>query len=306
MSLRTVNRRRLLQTTILLAGLLGLAVAVARAVDDTHDQVMPSPGALAVAAVFGLIAILTSGRAWVVLFADVLESGAERLQLEGAYYVSQLTKYLPGGGVVQAASQVGLAASLGVPLGRVALAFPVSAVGSVAAGTTLGAGLVLSGVLPGWARALALLGLAAPVFLHRRLMTGVLRLARRAVGRIPAPNRLPSQRSILVYYGWAIASISASAAAYTVLLRSLTGEANPAVVFSASALSWAVGFLVVPIPSGIGIREAVLIAMIPGVGTVSLLAASLAQRLLAIGADVAAVVTNRLLRRLQKPAEPQE
>jgi glycosyltransferase 2 family protein len=297
--------RRLLQTGILVVGLGGLAVAVARTVDDARDQVLPSAGALAVAGGLALVSILASGRAWVTLFHEVLDSGKARLRFEAGYYLSQLTKYLPAGGVVQAASQFSLAAACGVPLGRVALAFPVSVVGTVAAGLTLGAGIALAGELPTWARALALVGLAAPALLHRRFMVALLGLARRYVRRIPAPDRLPSQRSILAYYVWALGGIAATAAAYAVLLRSLTDEASPTIVFFAFALSWTLGFLVVPLPAGIGIRELILIAAIPEVGAGPVLAASLAHRLLGIGAElVAALGSNLAARRKALPQPP--
>ena len=105
--------------------------------------------------------------------------------------------------MVQAASQLSLAPSSGVPMNRVALAFPVSAVCAVVAGATLGAGLVFDPALPDWTRALVLLGLLTPIFLHRKLMAGVLGVARRFVHRIPHPDRLPTQVDILRSYGWA-------------------------------------------------------------------------------------------------------
>jgi uncharacterized membrane protein YbhN (UPF0104 family) len=265
---------------------------------------MPEPGALAVAAVLSLAAILTSGRAWVALFGDVLEGRAHRIRFESNYYTSQLTKYLPAGGAMQAASQVSLARSAGVPLSRVALAFPVSAAASVAAGATLGAGLALASAPPTWARALALVALAAPALLYRRFLAGALKLARRIVPRIPPPDQLPDQRSILRFYGWALISIGCTAAAYAILLRALDGDANPAVVFCATAISWTIGFLAIPLPAGIGVREAVLVAALPGVGAAPLLAASLASRLLAIGAELAAALGSKLLGRRGPPLEP--
>jgi uncharacterized membrane protein YbhN (UPF0104 family) len=298
-----VKRRRLLQTAILGVGLIGLAFAVAGTVDDAREQVMPPPSRLAVAAGLALIAILASGRAWVALFHDTLQGRNQRIRFEGNYYISQLTKYLPAGGAVQAASQVSLAASTGVSLGRVALAFPVSAVGSVAAGATLGVGLALASDLPAWARVLALVGLAAPALLHQRLMARVLKAVRRFVPRLPASDQLPDQRSIVKFYLWALISIGATAAAYAVLLHALDGEPNPALVFCAAAASWTIGFLAIPLPAGIGIREAVLVAALPGVGAAPLLAASLAHRLLAIGAEVAAAFGSKLLGRRSRPLE---
>ena len=289
-----VIRRRLLETAVLVVGLAGLALVVVGSVDDARDQVLPSVGALAIAGVLALVSIVASGRAWLALFRDVLEDPDNRARFGARYYLSQLTKYVPAGGVVQAASQVGLASATGVPLGRVALAFPVSVLGTVAAGATLGSGVALAGDLSGWARALALVGLASPILLHRRLMTAVLGFVHRFVRRVPAPDRLPSQRSIFAYYGWALLSIGATSASYAVLLRSLTGEASPVIVFFAIAMSWTLGFLVLPLPTGIGVREAVLVAALPGVAAAPVLAASLAHRLLALGAELAAVVGSRL------------
>jgi glycosyltransferase 2 family protein len=291
-----LNRRRLIQAGVFIVGLVAVAVAFARTVDDARRQVLPSAGALAAAGALALVAILASGRAWVALFRDLLETRGHSRRFEANYYLSQLTKYLPAGGVLQAASQVGLASATGVSRRRVALAFPVSIIGTAAAGATLSAGAALAPELPTWARVLSLVGLAAPALLHRGLMRSVLELVRRYVRRVPAPEDLPSQRSILVYYGWALTSIAATASAYTVLLRSLTTDVSPAIVFCAFALSWTLGFLVLPLPAGIGVRETVLIAALP-VGAGPLLAASLAQRLLAMGADVAAAFGSKIVAR---------
>jgi glycosyltransferase 2 family protein len=68
-------------------------------------------------------------------------------------------------------------------------------------------------------------------------------------------------------------------------------------VISAFALSWVVGFLVFPLPGGIGVREAVLVAVVPGASAAALLGASLAQRFLVLASEVAATVGNQVLAR---------
>jgi hypothetical protein len=292
-----MNRRRLLQTGVLLVGFAGIAFAVERSVQDTHEHVMPSGAALAVSGVLALVAIGSSARAWVALFSELVDQRASRTALRGTFYLSQLTKYLPAGGVVQAASQVGLARSIGVPLRRLAVAFPVSVVGAVAAGGTLGAGLVFDTDLAGWVRALSLLGLCSVVLLHRGLMARVLEFSRRFISRIPDSDHLPTQRDILVFYAWALVTIGPLCAAYAILLRSVISGTNSFVVFCAFAISWVIGFLAVPIPAGVGVREAILVALIPGVGTAPLLAASLALRLLSIGAEVLSFLGNKLIAR---------
>ena len=119
-----MNRRRLVNSALLLVGLAAIAYATTRTVSDAKEQVLPSAQYLAVAAVLAFASILSSARAWVALFRDLVTSRASGAALRGTFYLSQLTKYLPVGGVVQAASQMGLARTLGVPMRRVAVAFP--------------------------------------------------------------------------------------------------------------------------------------------------------------------------------------
>ena len=151
-NLDLMNRRRLVQTSILLVGLLAIAYAIEKSIGDAKEQVMPSPLAFAVGGALALITILASARAWVALFSDLVRTRANRAALRSTFYLAQLTKYLPVGGIAEAASQLGLAPSAGVPLRRAAVAFPVSAVCAVVAGATLSAGLVFDTNLDPWLR----------------------------------------------------------------------------------------------------------------------------------------------------------
>ena len=292
-----MNRRRLLQSVLLIAGLVAIVFVIAETVDQTQEQVLPSTESLVAAGVFAVIAIVTSARAWVALFSDLVESPESHLVMRGTFYLAQLTKYLPAGGIVQTASQVGLAPSAGVSIKRAAVAFPVSVVGAVVACGTLGSGLAFDTALPGWTRVLALLGLATVVFLYRGIMAWVIDLAHRFIARIPGSEQLPTQRDIVAFYLWALVTVGALCLAYAVMLASLDGSVNPIFIFCAFALSWLVGFLVVPIPAGVGVREAVLLFLLPGVGAAPVLAASLALRLLSIGAELLAVAVNKLVTR---------
>ena len=290
-----MNRRRLLQSILLLAGLIGIALVVAQTFDAADEQVLPSPEALVVAGVFSIVAIVSSARAWVALFSDLVESRTNHLIMRGTFYLAQLTKYLPAGASSRPRAKSGSRPSAGVPIRRAAVAFPVSVVGAFVACGTLGSGLVFdsdlhaldAGARPARAR-------------HRRASStaaswpGCIDLAHRFVKRIPGSDQLPTQRDIIAFYLWALVTVGSLCAAYAILLSSLDGDVNPFFVFCAFALSWLVGFLAVPIPAGVGVREAVLVALLPGVGTAPLLAASLAARLLSIGAELLAAGINRL------------
>jgi hypothetical protein len=293
-----MKHRNLLQTGILVAGLAGIAFVIAQTVDESTGQVMPSAPALVVAGALALVAITASARAWAVLFRDLLTSRSRRLALRGTFYIAQLTKYLPAGGVIQVASQLGLAPTAGVPLKRAAVAFPVSAIGALSACATFGCGLALVADLPGWARTLAGLSLLTVILLYRPLMARALDLVRRFIPRTPTADQLPRQVDIVAFYLWALVTISSLCLGYTVLLLSVTDGINGATVFCAFAMSWAIGFLAVPVPAGVGVREAVLVAAVPGVPAAPLLAASLALRVLTIATEVLALVGNRLISRL--------
>ena len=94
-----------------LAALAGLVVAaVTFSFDDIEEQ-LRDPGRLAAALALQLVALSCGARAWSALFPP----GSDRRALHRGLYTSQLTKYLPiGGGLVQTASQVALAAGLHV------------------------------------------------------------------------------------------------------------------------------------------------------------------------------------------------
>jgi glycosyltransferase 2 family protein len=195
---------------------------------------------------------------------------------------------------VQAASQVNMASAAGLPLGTVAVAFPIAALSSIVAGLVLGAGLALNQDLTWSLRVIALCGLGSPCVLYRPVLARALGVARRIVRRIPTADRLPSQHSINSCFGWALANVGTLCGAFTVLLMSLNEDASALAAFCAFAVAWVIGFVIVPIPAGVGVREAVLLGLVPGVTSGLLLAASLALRLISIAVELLAIGGNRL------------
>lgn len=264
-----------------LASIGGLAVAAFSTVDDAREQALPGPVPVGAALVLQFAAMVLAARGWVSLFPD----GADRQALTRGLYTSQLTKYLPAGGFLQAASQVALSSEQS-GIGAAALRLPVFSLCSVVAAATVGSALAVAGDLAPWARLVAALALSLLLLLHRRVLAATLNLVRRAIRRLPPPERLPDQAAILRCYGNVLANQIAYAAAFVVLLGDLADvdALGAAAAFSAG---WAIGYLVLPLPSGVLVREGVLIATLPGLATGSLLAASVAHRLTGFVAEAA-------------------
>ncbi len=288
------SRRRQVATTVVLAvGLVGLAIAAHGAWQDASGVSLPGPGSLIAAFVCTRVALACSARAW----ARLIGPPTDRHLVARAFYESQLIKYVPAGGVVQAAGQVGMTATHGVPVRRVSLAYLSLAAATVASGLALGAGLVLAGSLAPWVRGVALVGVLAPALLQHRVLAAVLALGRRISGRVPEASLLPDQRSLWTALGWCAANHVFYAGGFTILLRAVDPSTPVLAAAVAYVVAWVIGFLVLPLPSGVGVREAVLVGLVPTVMTGPLLAASLAQRLVAIAAELTAAAANRLVRR---------
>jgi hypothetical protein len=262
-----------------LAGLAGLAIAAFTTAREAGGQALPSTGALLAALLLQVVALMFGARSWVALFPH----SADRRALAAGLYASQLTKYLPAGGFVQVASQVALASehSSGT---SAALRLPVFSLNTVVAGASVGSLLVFDTELPGWGRALAACGILSLGLLHRSIMATALHLVRRVISRVPDPEDLPPQRAILTSFGFSLGNVLAFSVAFTVLLSDLT-DVDPVMATAALCAGWAAGYLVIFIPSGLGVREAVLLAALPSVPTATLLTASVAHRLLGLVAE---------------------
>lgn len=263
-----------------LAGLAGLGIAAYAVIGDARDRSLPGAGALALALLCHMVALALAAQSWIVLFPP----GADRRSLASGFYASQLTKYLPAGGLVQAASQVALASGDGGGASA-ALRLPVFSLGYIVAALTVGSGLVFAGDLPTWGRVLAGLSLLSLLTLNRRVLHGLVRRGRRFVARLPDPDDLPPQRAILRCYALSLANLVMFAAAFSLLLGDLT-DITPWLAVAAVSAGWAAGYVAVFIPSGLLVREAVLIAALPGLPAASLLAASVAHRLVGLVAEV--------------------
>jgi len=292
---RSAFLHRLLVGGFLTGGLFAAGLALWQSVSSTGDEVLPPASRWVIAAVFAGLWLFLAIKAWVVLF----EAPEQRHTLAGALVLSQLGKYVPGGGIVQVTAMVAMSRNEQVSTSRLVLGLPVLGLSVAAAGGVALAGIAVVGTtIPGWVRALYLLGLLAPMVLWRPVMAFSVRSVRRVVPRMPAPDDLPSQRAILVGGAWAAVSLVATGVAYALLVQPSYDESDLVSLTLAFMVAWTVGFLVLPLPGGIGAREAVLVWLIGG-SFASIVGASIALRIITIGIELSAVSVHFLARRLR-------
>jgi uncharacterized membrane protein YbhN (UPF0104 family) len=297
-------RRTLFRVAVAAFVLLAIAffaLALIKAWQDTDGQ-LPELWRMLVTGGLAVLILLAFGYAWAVLL------GADRrVDHLAAFLVANLGKYIPGA-VWQATGQVGLAKTAGISVKRGAATFTVQAITQAVSGATFCVLLAFA-----WTDAalvvrivLGVGGIAASVLIDRRWMVWVLHKIPRT--RDASNDLIPAQRPILLAYAAALFSLAATSVGYFVMLGSFGHIDNPALVLAGYAAAWTVGFVAVPLPSGLGLREAVLVGILHGEFPAAVLvAASVYQRLVVIATEgiVAAIASHRVRpSRLRTAATP--
>ena len=307
---------RLRESAWLRAGLLVVAVGLAvyglasqwTEVQDALDRLDAADIAGAtVSAVAGLGCMLL---AWRALLADL----GSPLPLPAAIrvmFVGQLGKYVPGA-VWALAAQVELARDYDVPRRRSATASLVGmavtlVVGLIAAAVTLP--LVSADAVGRYWWVLAIAPLAA-VCLHPAIIRFGLDLVLRVLRRAPLEGSV-SRGGMARALAWTILGWLCYGAHAWFLISVFAGKGGHTFALSlgAYALAWAVGFLIVFFPGGIGPREVALVAVLaPVMPSASALVVALASRVVMTVGDLvwagAGLAIGRTRREASRPAEP--
>jgi uncharacterized membrane protein YbhN (UPF0104 family) len=301
------DRRRALAGALGTAvGLAGLAFVARLAIREGEtigallsDAPPAWPGWLAAAWLAGLLGMAGIGWTW----GAILRRLGAPLPAPGVlrgYFVGQLGKYVPGGlwGVVGRGEW---ARRGGVPRPAAYASTLLSMATAYVAACTLalvflpaafrapdreGAALLAVGV-----GALAPVGLA---LLHPRVQRAAAGLAGRLTRRwaqrpVERPIELPELpwSASAGFVARQLPSWLLIAAATLACAVGLGVDADPAAVVLATAVSWVVGFLTLPVPGGIGAREATFVALLGGLGGGGGVAAvALAARLVFVLVDL--------------------
>jgi hypothetical protein len=236
-----------------MVGLAFMAVTFASSLEQVDRSLLPQWWQVLASLVLALGSLRFGFSAWQALLPN-----AHRGLLARGFYLSQLGKYIPGS-IWQAISQIGYSLPAGVAAREAATALPVYVVVQLAAGGTVAASLFLGGEVDWSMRLLSLLGLLLVAMLHRSWMV---RLVTK-FGKSRLGLTIPAQRDIAKAYGRGVFAVACAGGAFAMLLVASDWHVFvPAV--SAFGLAWTVGFLAVPFPAGLGVREGMLLLGLGG------------------------------------------
>lgn len=291
------------------SGVIGLVLAliaiafVARTLLRDREQIgdaleQARPGWLVAAtliAAVGMVAIALPWRRALRLVGGDLPVG----QLVARYFVGEIGKYVPGGvwpilgrgelarryGVRRGAAYGSVALSL-VALYLAAMLVVVAALPALLSGDDGTGPVAVVLLLP--------VGLAA---LHPRVLAAALRVVERLTRR-PVDLELPTWRQSVTLVSLYVPAWLAIAAATCVVARALDPGADLLQVGAAAVLSWVVGFVLVPVPGGVGVREAAFVAaagsLDPGIAAATAVAARAAFVVVdALGAGLGGLALRR-------------
>lgn len=283
-----------MRTAVRVAGLLLAAAAVAfcavalvREWHDVSDSLAHANyGLLALGLLAAVLAMAGLGVLW---WRCLLVFGAQVSKREAVawYFAGELGKYVPGGvwavlGRGELARRSGKV-SRGTGYATTLIGYGVMCVGAAVVCGALAPFLAAYGDTFTWAWAmLALLPLGL-IAVHPVVFGRVLRLARRASkGRIDL--RTPRWGQMLALVLWSVPTWVLVGLSSVAVTGAIGFDARPARIAFAAIAAWILGFLVVPVPAGAGLREVVFIA-ISGLGQGPGVVVAAGARLLAILAD---------------------
>ncbi len=302
------SRRGAMASTAAGVGLGGLAmVFVARTLLRDRAEIgeaaaAASPGWLLAAiglAVVGMTAIAIPWRRAIQILGDDLPAR----QVVARYYVGELGKYLPGG-VWPIVGRGELARGGGVrraaAYGSVALSLAALYLAAMFA-VVLGLPVLLGGDGDNGSLLVLLVLPVGLVGLHPTALGWGLRVVQRLTGRaidLVVPPWRTSLGLVARYLpAWMVIGVATWAVA-----RALDPGAPPLEIAVAAILSWVVGFVLVPVPGGIGVREAVFVAaagsLAPGIAA----AVAVVARVTFVLVDVVgALIGSAVMRRSADP-----
>lgn len=292
--------RRWLPLLIMLAVLAGAAYLIAKNYSGLKSAVSTvGPAAIVVSLILAVAGTAAIGQIWTSVLRGLGAQVSNR-EASGVFFLSQLGKYLPGS-VWPVIAQMEFGRRIGTPR-RTMLAANLLMLAVVTA-----TGLITAAALLPWSSSDGLrhywwtLLLLVPLLisLHPRVIPAVLdRLF--VLARRPALGLRVGNREMATACAWGFAVWLLLGAHLLVMTRALgaNGGSSIAAAVGGMGLAFAAGLIVIPVPAGAGIRDAVLVATFSTqIGHTPAIAVALASRVLLVLADVGLAGGGALLSR---------
>jgi hypothetical protein len=259
-----------------------LIVTVVATWKETEPELSRAGPLVPIAVLLIAVGLLAAARGW----AALQQSGLRRRSMVG-FIAAQPAKYLPVGGAMQAAGQVELTTSEGGSRREVAWSFLVHAGVQVTAALFVALLLLTDVSTPAWLKLVILvLASVALLSLRQSVVATVVKWLSKLTPRLASRGELPPTRSLVESAGWTIVPLVMSGISFGLLLGVGDSPGQLTSTAGAFAAAWVVGFLLFPLPSGLGAREAVLVALIPSFPPAQILAVSLVHRFSTIVAEL--------------------
>ncbi len=277
----TKKRVRVAAQLLLAAALVFVALRVRSVWHGSHLELANVDWvALAASAVLASAGTAAGGLIWLT----ILNALGVRTQLRwaGFFFQAQLGKYIPGS-VWQYAGRAAMARAYGIPVRPVGVSLPIEFAATVTA-----AGLTATFMLGWWGG----------------LVVGTVTLLLFVLGRpthVRRPVAFATVRATFLYLpAWLLLGTS-----FWLCARALVDAPSRdfAVYAGSFAVAWLAGLVAIYAPGGLGVREAVLVALLSGrIGAAEALVVAATSRLILVLVDAAlAGVATAALRRDRRP-----
>lgn len=277
---RSVSRK--LQLVMGGAIWVALVIAVIAGWEEVRGELAEAGTRFPISVLLIAVGVVAGARGWSVL----RPAESQRRSMIG-FLAAQPAKYLPVGGAMQAVSQVGLSLSEDSKKSDVAWSFVIHAAIQVAA-ASLVALLILgnSDTSTGVKAGVVAVAMLSVVCVRRSVVRRIIDRLTKMIPRLPTRGLVPETETLWRSMAWTTVPFLLSGTAFGLLLE---GWSDPLAILTTTgvfAISWLIGFLVFPLPSGVGAREAILLLLLPGLPAAQVLGVSLAHRFSTIVAEL--------------------
>ena len=295
-----------------ISSLLGIAIGiagvafVARTLISKWDEVSDAFSQvdainLVLSLLLGLAAMTSIGWIWVTMIVARSHNVRHRNAMSW-YFTGQLGKYVPGG-IWPIVGRAELAVRNGIPRIDAYASTGLSLVTTYAAAVVtigIGAAATTGHRLIAILIAIALMAAYAS-FLQPSLRAVIIRVASRissSASSLTDPQRLV-RLTVLHIPAWLLMSLSTSVTA-----TAFGANIGIADMLFITTTSWLAGFVVVGVPGGIGVREAVFTSLAGGIiGTPMAVSLALMSRVVFIAVDLSGALISSVISRLNSSAK---